>query len=234
MNLPSLLAFQPQFYRSGPIRHHLALLYDLVATLRPRRLVVAGFANGEAFFTLCQAVRETGLECECIALWRGAPENQSKADQSWLEGKSYAVEMYGEFTRLSLDDSTSAAAQFAERKIDLLLIDDCDSGAEISAELHAWNAALSSDAIVLVHGIELKRADAPKTAWRQWNGERAAAALSAGIGLGFSWSPHHPAAGRSPLKELSDSSDLPSFMLWLRRGSKRRRRVRKRDATQPP
>ncbi len=187
MELPSLLAFQPRYYRGGPIRHHLALLYDLVATQRPRRLVVDGFGNGEAFFTLCQAVRETGLDCRCIAIWRGAAGEAREADLAWKDGKRYAAEIYGDFAELSPDDSATASQKFGEEKADLLLIDQCESGTEIGAELDRWNAAVSARGVIAVHGIELVRPDAPGTAWRQWRGERPGAGFSAGIGLGVSW-----------------------------------------------
>ena len=120
MKLPSLLAFQPRFYRGGPIRHHLAALFDLVATLRPRRLVIVGFGEGEAFFTLCQAVKENHVECECFALRRGtSPED----DTSWQEGTRYAAETYPEFAHLLTEDSSAAVRRFADQKVDFLLLD---------------------------------------------------------------------------------------------------------------
>ena len=212
MKLPSLLAFQPRFYRGDPIRHHLALLYDLVATLRPRRLVVDGFGEGEAFFTLCQAVQETNLGCECFAFWRG---NSPEADHSWQKGKRYAAETYPGFAHLLEEDPATAALRFAEEKIDLLLLDHSDRGTEIASALQNWSTALSSAALVLVHGIELKRADAPQSAWRLWNGNRVVAELSAGIGLGLSWPPEHPAADRSPLKELAEGASNESVIAQL-------------------
>ncbi len=116
MELPSLLAFQPHFYRGGPIRHHLAFLYDLVATQRPRQIVVVGFGNGEAFFTLCQAVSEIGLEAKCHATWRGAPGEASEADPAWEEGKKYAAKTYGDFAQLTSDAPEIAAQKFAGKR----------------------------------------------------------------------------------------------------------------------
>src|SRR5450432_2235721 len=40
--LPSLLGFQPKFYTGGPTRFHLPLLYDLMASKRPRSVVTLG------------------------------------------------------------------------------------------------------------------------------------------------------------------------------------------------
>ncbi len=201
MNLPSLLAFQPRYYRGGAIRHHLAFLYDLVALRRPQNLVVDGFGNGEAFFTLCQAVREVGLDCTCTALWHGGTGEKREADQAWLEGKRYATANYGEFARLSSDESATA-------EVDLLLIDQRESGAEITAALDRWRGAISPAGIVLVHRIALERDDAPATAWDRWRGGRASAEFSAGIGLGVAPSQDHPRDDRFPFAE--PASVLPN------------------------
>ena len=212
MKLPSLLAFQPRFYRGGPIRHHLAALFDLVATLRPRRLVIVGFGEGEAFFTLCQAVKENHVECECFALRRGtSPED----DTSWQEGTRYAAETYPEFAHLLTEDSSAAVRRFADQKVDFLLLDHSDRGSEIAAELETWNSVLSPTGLVLVHGIGLHREDGLKPVWQQWTKERIATELSAGIGLGISWLPTHPAADRSPLKELSEGTPNENVLSQL-------------------
>ena len=68
--LPSLHGFMPKFYRGGPIRFYLPLLYDLVAIEKPKLIVTIGFDEGEAFFTLCQAAREKRIDCRCVAIHR--------------------------------------------------------------------------------------------------------------------------------------------------------------------
>ena len=160
MDLPSLLAFQPRFYRGGPIRHHLALLYDLVATRRPRRIVVVGFGNGEAFFTLCQAVRETGLDAECTAIWRGSRGRRSR-DRSGLGGRETlrGRERMASSRSFQRTIPDGGAKNSSETKVDLLLLDQCESGSEITAELDHWSGAVSPDATILVHGIDLNRPD---------------------------------------------------------------------------
>ena len=207
MKLPSLLDFQPHFYRGGPIRHHLGLLYDLVATVRPRRIVVAGFGEGEAFFTLCQAVRETGADCECLA----TPGRLQETDQAWEEGKCYAMERYREIAQLSNDDPAGPAGE----KIDFLLIDDCETGAEITAEVDRWSPMLASAAVVLVHGIELERTDAPKSAWQRLSAGRISAESFAGIGLGVSWPPGHPARDGVLFQALTASESTLSQLYAL-------------------
>jgi len=179
-NLPSLLHFQPKFFVGGPARFYLALFYDLVALARPKSIVTLGFGDGEAFFTLCQAVRENRLDCRCVAIFRG-DENDWNHDPAGRAGEEYCDEFYGDFARLRREDSI---AEFAEESVDLLLINDLDAGAAIGREVSAWQSKLSAQAIVAVHGIELERADSPKRAWRNWMAERPNEEFSEGIGLG--------------------------------------------------
>jgi O-antigen biosynthesis protein len=179
-NLPSLLHFQPKFFVGGPARFYLALFYDLVALARPKSIVTLGFGDGEAFFTLCQAVRENRLDCQCVAIFRG-DESDWNHDPAGRAGEKYCDEFYGDFARLRREDSR---AEFAEESVDLLLINDLDAGAAIGRELSAWQSKLSAQAIVAVHGIELERADSPKTAWRNWMAGRPNEEFSEGIGLG--------------------------------------------------
>ena len=80
--LPSLLRFQPKFYSGGPARFYLPLLFDLVASKKPKAIVALGFGDGEAFFTLCQAARELGVECRGTALRREHARPQAVARNS--------------------------------------------------------------------------------------------------------------------------------------------------------
>jgi O-antigen biosynthesis protein len=178
--LPSLLHFQPKYFVGGPACFHLALLYDLVALAQPKSIVTLGFGDGEAFFTLCQAVRENCLACRCAAIFRGDGDDLND-DSAGREGKRYCEEFYGDFARLLLEGS---GAEFAEQSVDLLLVNDVDSGTAIGSELSAWQPKLTAQAIVAVHGIELDRADSPKRAWQNWIAERPHAEFSDGIGLG--------------------------------------------------
>ncbi|HKP93620.1 MAG TPA: glycosyltransferase, partial [Chthoniobacterales bacterium] len=67
--------------------------------------------------------------------------------------------------------------------MDLLVIDDSDSGAEIAADLKSWEPKLGRDGIVVLHGTEVERQDSPKKAWTDWLGKKAGILFSAGLGL---------------------------------------------------
>ena len=182
-NLPSLLGFQPKFYTGGPTRFHLPLFYDLVASKRPKSIATLGFGDGQAFFTFCQAAREQNVECQCSALRREHAGETETADLAWLKGKDYGDEFYGDLTRFH--SGPDAVKELADHSVDLLLLDDCDSGAEIRADLSTWESKLAPNGFVLFHGIALERVDDPKAAWLEWTASWPTAEFPDGIGLGI-------------------------------------------------
>lgn len=181
--LPSLLGFKPKLYTGGPTRFHLPLLYDLVARKKPKSIVTLGFGDGQAFFTFCQAAREQDVECHCAAVRREHAGEKENDDAAWLRGKDYGEEFYGDLIRLH--NGSDAAREFSDHSVDLLLLDDCDSGAQIRADLSIWESKLAPSGFVLFHGIALERADNPKAAWLEWTASRPTAEFPDGIGLGI-------------------------------------------------
>ena len=183
--LPSLLGFQPKFYAGGPSRSHLALLHDLVASQKPKSIVVLGFGDGQACFTFCQTARERDIDCRCAAVRRKDIGEKAAADSAWLQGQDYGREFYGDFLRFFDGSPTEAAKEFGDESVDLLLLDDCDTGAAIRSDLASWESKLSPHGLLLVHGTALERADSPKFAWMEWTGARPATEFPDGIGLGI-------------------------------------------------
>ncbi|MDQ6862109.1 MAG: class I SAM-dependent methyltransferase, partial [Verrucomicrobiota bacterium] len=181
--LPSLLAYQPQFYRGGPIGLHRPFLYDLVANAKPKLVVTVGFADGEAFFTLCQAAQEQGIAMRCLALPRDV--GQASEDRAWREGMTHASEFYPQIAELRTVSSAELADSLGDDSVDILLVDDCDSGSVVARDLSSWKTKLAPGAVVLVHGIALEREDAPRNAWRNFSQQQASVELSGGIGLGI-------------------------------------------------
>src|SRR5688572_20314182 len=145
--LPSLRGFQPRFYSGGPMRFHLPLLYDLVASERPKLVVTVGWSDGEGFFTLCQAASEQGVDNRCVAVRRERTGESEEYDAAWRKGRDYGEEFYGDRTRFFAANAR-ALAEVADGSIDLLLLDDCDSGEELQRDLSAWESKLAPGGIV--------------------------------------------------------------------------------------
>jgi GT2 family glycosyltransferase len=181
-NLPSPRGFQPKFYSGGPTSFHLPLFYDLIASEKPKLVVILGWSDGDAFFTFCQAATEHGVDSQCIAVRREREGESEEDDVAWRKGRDFGEEFYGSGARF-IPSTTAALAELADGSVELLLLDDCDSGSEIRADLSAWESKLAPGAIVLLHGAGLEREDAPKAAWRNWLGQRCSAFFPEGLGL---------------------------------------------------
>jgi GT2 family glycosyltransferase/glycosyltransferase involved in cell wall biosynthesis len=182
--LPSLRGFQPKFYSGGPTRFHLPLFYDLVAETKPKRVVALGFGDGQAFFTFCQAAHEQKVDCECVAVLRDRAGESEEDDVAWSKGRDYGEEFYGEGARF-FSGPSAALAEMADNSVDVLLLDDSDSGKEIGSDLSAWEPKLAPNAVVVLHGFGLKREDSPKVPWDEWIADRPNAIFSDGLGLGI-------------------------------------------------
>lgn len=205
-NLPGWREFVPKFYRGGVIRSYLPLLYDLVSINKPQLIVTVGFDEGDAYFTFCQAADEQGVKCQCIAVRRGDPKTE-KDDKAWQKGKAYGDEFYGELTQFFSASSNEVAKNFAKGDVDLLLVNDCDRGSIVRAELAAWKIKLARNAIVLLHGTQLERKDAPKTAWLEFVSRRPHMEFYEGAGLGIASVATLSKARRS-FARLGESTEL--------------------------
>lgn len=197
-NLPSLRGFQPKFYSGGPMRFYLPLLYDLIASEKPKLAVMLGWGDGDAFFTFCQAATKEGVDCHCVAARRERQGESEEDDVAWRKGRDYGEEFYGDQVRFCASGA-AALSEVAAGSVDLLFLDDSDSSSEIRADLTAWESKLAPQALVLVHGIALERKDSPKAAWDEWVKERPSVSFPEGLGLAL--------AQQSPTK------GTPSFLL---------------------
>src|SRR3954452_21708518 len=181
--LPSLRDFQPKFYSGGPTRFHLPLLYDLVSQAKPKQVVFLGFGDGDPFFTACQAGLEQNVACQCVAVRRNRAGESADDDPKWLDGRAKGEEFYGERTRF-FQTSEEALAAIADGTVDMLVLDDSDSGEEVRKDLSGWDPKLSTAATVLLHGLRLERDDGPATAWKEWAGKRPQTSFDEGLGVG--------------------------------------------------
>ena len=73
--LPSLRGFQPKFYSGGVTRFHLPLFYDLIAGAKPKRVLVVGFGDGQAFFTFARPRSNSGSIANASPSGANVPAN---------------------------------------------------------------------------------------------------------------------------------------------------------------
>src|SRR5438132_12088089 len=119
--LPSL-GFQPNFYTGPASRFHMPFLYELVASHRPRKVVVLGFGDEQVHFTICQAAREQEVACRCLTIRRPARGENAQDDEAWRKAISESQEFFGDVGTLRARDSVELAVEYEDGSVDLLLI----------------------------------------------------------------------------------------------------------------
>jgi GT2 family glycosyltransferase/glycosyltransferase involved in cell wall biosynthesis len=212
LELPSL-DFQPRFFSGGPSRFHLPFLYDVIASHRPRQVVVLGFGREELHFAICQAAREQKLTTRCLTIRRSRLGENPEEDKAWRKAVENSEEFFSDVGTLLARDPFAEAAEHADRSVDLLLIDDCDSAATLRDELRAWQPKLSANALVLMHGTLLEREESPWTIWQEFSEGRPTHNFEQGIGLGVTSFGAETPPKNSPLAHLFASAEVRHDLL---------------------
>jgi GT2 family glycosyltransferase/glycosyltransferase involved in cell wall biosynthesis len=176
--------FEPKFYTDGPTRFYLPLFHDLISLENPGLVVTLGPGDGQAHFAMCQTVAEKKLSARIVSIRRGSAAEPAVDDPAWQSALKVTAESFPDISQLIYTGAAEAAATFAAGSVDVLFIDDVDSGETARNELEMWRSKLSPHALVLLHGTQLERIDAPRTAWVEFIANKATAEFSEGIGLG--------------------------------------------------
>ncbi len=176
--------FEPRFFTGGPTRFHLPFLFDVVLHERPTLIVTLGLGDAQAHLAFCQAVAEQNLSSSCVAVRRSQAHEAATDDPAWKLAQEASAKHFATLSQLLDADAVKVAADFADGSVDILLIDDVDSGQTVQQELRVWRPKLSINALVLLHGTSLDRKDSPRNAWLDFIKGKAAAYFQEGIGLG--------------------------------------------------
>jgi len=175
--------FEPKFFTGGPTRFYLPFLFDIVLQEKPTLIVTLGLGDAQAHLAFCQAVAERNLSSRCVAIRRPRADESPNDDSAWELAEKATAKFFPTVSQLIETGAVKAAADFADGSIEVLLIDDVDSGETVRQELEIWQPKLSPNALILLHGVSLKRPDSPRSAWANFVTERAAAYFDDGIGL---------------------------------------------------
>src|SRR5438874_7685916 len=188
--------FEPKRYTSGGMRFYLPLLHDIVASEKPALIVTLGLGDAQAHLTFCQTAAQHNISSSCAAIRRATLDEDAADDPGWQRAQKATAEFFPTISQLIDGGSTT---EFSNGSVNVLLIDDVDSAETIRRELELWTPKLSSDALVMLHGLDLERTDSPRSAWSTFAKEKAAAEFHDGIGLGIATNP--AAMKSSPLRE---------------------------------
>lgn len=188
--------FEPKFYTAGGMRFYLPLLHDIVAVEKPALIVTLGLADAQAHLAFCQTAAQQGISSRCAAIRRAAVDEDAADDPGWQRAQKATAEFFPTISQL-IDGGS--ASEFLDGSVNVLLIDDVDSAETIRRELELWSPKLSSNSLVILHGLDLERTDPPRRAWSTFVKEKAAAEFHHGIGLGIAT--NRAAMKSSPLRE---------------------------------
>ena len=177
--------FEPKFFTAGHTRFYLPLFFDIVVQEKPGLIVTLGLGDAQGHLTFCQAVAEQKLSSRCVAVRRARADESAIDDPAWQCAERETTKFFATISQLVEADAAKAAADFADGSIEVLLIDDVDSGETVRRELGIWRSKLSPTALVLLHGTSLEREDSPGSAWANFTREKAKTYFAEGIGLGI-------------------------------------------------
>ena len=170
LQLPSL-NFEPLYYRPHGAGHwsgHVPFAYDLVAALRPSKIVELGTEYGESYFTFCQAVAECGIACKSFAVdtWRGDPHSGAYGEAVFREVSEHNRKHYLSFSTLLRTFFDEALRYFPDGSIDLLHIDGLHTYEAVLHDFQAWFPKVRAGGIVLMHDTQVRQYDFG--VWRLW------------------------------------------------------------------
>jgi hypothetical protein len=171
LQLPSL-NFEPLYYRPHGAGHwsgHVPFAYDLVAALRPSKIVELGTEYGESYFTFCQAVAECGIACKSFAVdtWRGDPHSGAYGEAVFREVSAHNRKHYLSFSTLLRTFFDEALRYFPDGSIDLLHIDGLHTYEAVQHDFQAWFPKVRAGGIVLLHDTQVRQYDFG--VWRLWD-----------------------------------------------------------------
>jgi len=136
--------------------------YDLVRNLKPRLLVDLGTHYGISFFSFCQAVKDSNLECGCYAMdtWIGDHMKGLYSDDIYQWVSQTAARLYKNvdvhFIRQSFHEASS---RFEDGSVDILNIHELRNYVDLRGDFDAWIPKMSDEGVILVHAIQSRLGD---------------------------------------------------------------------------
>lgn len=143
-------------YKVWPWNGHRRFAYDLVQFVNPRRIVELGTYWGTSFFSFCQAVKDRGLQTECIAVdtWEGDHNTGSYETDVYETVENIVFQFFKKINvRLLKEYFIRAKEHIEDRSIDILHIDGLHTYEAVKNDFETWLPKLSDNGIILFHDI---------------------------------------------------------------------------------
>jgi len=143
-----------------PWAGHKYFAYDLVANMKPKKIVELGTHYGTSFWSFCQAVKDQKLdtELEAIDTWKGEKHAGFYGEEVFETVKTIKEKFYYDL-KINLIRKTfdEALAEFEDRSIDILHIDGLHTYESVKHDFETWLPKIKEGGIVLLHDVVVTR-----------------------------------------------------------------------------
>ncbi len=197
----------PSFLAPSAWLEHIPFAFELVNRLKPQNIVELGVHFGVSYFAFCQAVKSSNLPSTCYGIdsWIGDEHAGYYGEEVYHMADVYNRENYGNFSQLIKSYFDEAAANFSDKKIDLLHIDGHHTYEAVSKDFETWLPHLSDSCIVLFHDISVtERGFGVYRLWEQLTDRYPSFSFEHGLGLGVL------ATGKDIKSEVRSLFELPA------------------------
>lgn len=140
---------------------HRKFAYDLVRNLQPKTFVELGTHYGASFFSMCQAVKDGGIDAKGYAVdtWTGDPHSGGFGSAVYEEVHSIADGFYPEIAVLLRKTFDEALHEFEKGSINLLHIDGYHTYEAVKHDFDTWLPKLADNGVILLHDIMVRHSN---------------------------------------------------------------------------
>jgi hypothetical protein len=145
-----------------PWAGHKFFAYDLVANMKPKRIVELGTHYGTSLWSFSQAVKDQNIETELNAVdnWEGEKHAGFYGEEVFETVNQIKDAFYSDLKiNLIRRDFDDALSEFEDGSIDILHIDGLHTYEAVKHDFKSWLPKMKDDGIVLFHDIVVTRGD---------------------------------------------------------------------------
>ena len=185
--LPPSIDIEIKYLTLSTWHDHVPFGYDIVAALRPEKVVELGTYSGMSFFAFCQAMQEQNIDGSVYAVdtWEGDEHTGNYGEDVFNKVNRHARDRYRAISYLLRMTFSEAAAQFDADSIDLLHIDGLHTYEAVREDFETWYPLVKPGGIILFHDIEARmNGFGVRHYWAELESEYTTFAFKHGYGLG--------------------------------------------------
>ena len=147
---------------------HIPFAFWIIEAVAPRTVVELGTHKGDSFASLCQRVKEVGLDATCYAVdtWVGDEHSGLYGEEVFNEVSDYFGHHFHGIAKLMRMYFADALEFFEDGSVDLLHIDGFHTYEAVSEDFEEWLPKISSEGIVMLHDIAVR--ERGFGVWRFW------------------------------------------------------------------